>query len=357
MKKSLILSLASLLTAGLALGGVALQGKQAQALGATASSDSYGESTLDNSNFTLTTTRVIKGSLTLDGNSAHPWKFSNGLGWNQYLVLACDEGDAATTKTGSISNYDSTDTDADSVAMKAIYVAANTCESEATTRLFQTLWMDYDISSFSDITFFIHGYADALESVKYLRNLIVYSTDSGATYTLLTNQLLRDSTAAGTNTIDVYKVSALSSAIPGSYTKIRFAYVSFGWAIGTETRHITGISINAKADFEKKLDVANLCTASTMTKNWLAAEYGNMESTDKSALATDACTDDASSNYRARYTYLLNAWAKGSSAATLTVIGNPDATAIWTISVISVLGVATWAGFVLIHSRKKHLER
>lgn len=357
MKKSLILSLASLLTAGLALGGVALQGKQAQALGATASSDAYGETPFGNANFLLNGAWSQNGSLTLDGNSAHPWKYSHAKNYLNSLYLGC-ESDEADSKAQNIANYESdSSTDSYVVSMQKIYAAvkayAVSIGESVSSWYVQTLWMDYDISSFSDINILISRY---LVPDSWLANLLLYSTDGGTSYSFAKKAYVKQSAAQGTNELNPYKIAATSADV--TYTsQIRFAYASIAYTVGGEGFGISGISINAKNDFENKMNAGSLCGLSTYKKEFLAAEYAEMSSADRTALTTETCADDSSATYQARYTYLLNAWAKGSSAATLTVIGNPDATAIWTISVISVLGIATWASFVLIHSRKKHLER
>ena len=274
----------------------------------TTITDSLAATSLSNTTMSASLSSAWTTKATVNFSASSAWKASSAK-YSSTLILGTETSDSS-SKSATISNYGSSDTDADALTMKAIYAATSTIDSSHFT---QALWMDYDISSFSDITLYISGYAID-PSASYYHNVLLYSTDQGASYQICANQFLRNSASKNTNEIDPYAVSADASAISGSYTTLRFAYASIAFSLGGQGVHISGVVINGSTAFKEAMDSSTICSSSSAQQKLLAVVYAHLSDSERLSMSTLTVKGDNSKTYEQRYQYLLSYWGSSSSA-------------------------------------------
>jgi hypothetical protein len=315
---------------------------------AATTTDSLGETSLANSSLSSSLPSVWTSKATVDWNASSSWKASCATYQQSSVILGCDETTATSAKEASISNYSSADTDSDSLTMRAIYQTTSAIDS---THFTQAMWMTYDVASFSDIAFAIAGYAID-PSLSYYHNLILYSTDQGSTYSVLTDQFLRNSAGKAVNEIDPYIVKGSSSAVTSSYTQIRFAFASIAYSIGGQGVKLSGVMINTKNAFESQLDQSGLCTLTAAKQKMMAVMNAEMSLTDQTAFASDLVSDGSGKTYAQRYAYLASYWASLSSGTPLQTpesLGEGD----FNIPLLVFTGLAAVGSLLFIVRRRK----
>ena len=239
------------------------------------SSDSYGVNLIQNSNIPVTS-YITKQTYAFDGNNSHPWvvscfekKSSDGLMRLGYYNET--DASAATTKNASIRYYGDEDTDEISTNFKKIYQAVKTYMN-GEDHFVQTVYMDYDVTSFDDIAFYFSSFGIS----GWQRNVILYSIDSGNSWNYLNHSYTKSSDSLNTNGIDIYEVSATSDLLSGvSYSKIRFAYASVHFSLNTQVIRMTGIVLNRYQDFKNKIN-SDTCNLSQRDLDILSVIHAHM---------------------------------------------------------------------------------
>ena len=136
----------------------------------------------------------------------------------------------------------------------------------------QTVYMDYDVTSFDDIAFYFSSFGIS----GWQRNVILYSIDSGNSWNYLNHSYTKSSDSLNTNGIDIYEVSATSDLLSGvGYSKIRFAYASVHFSLNTQVIRMTGIVLNRYQDFKNKIN-SDTCNLSQKDLDILSVIHAHM---------------------------------------------------------------------------------
>lgn len=313
--------------------------------------ESYAITTYDNENIDLKNNAWsgIK-TINFDGDFNHNWVVSNALkrNDNEPFILGCDENELDTSSQANIAN----------MSGNSIYentfksINATIMEKLNLQHYCQAMYMDFDIKEFKDITFYINKYAiDPSES--WYHNFILYSTNSGKTWNIATDQYLRYSKGNQTNYIDQYSVSFDASLLDKPYQKIRFAYASWSFSLAGQGVRLTGISINKESAIKNKIDNDNVCEYSIYQQDFLKALYGNLNDTELSNLMNQTLKNDNSKTYQQGYEYLCNYWLSISVNSTLFNYTYDFHISILVISIICVISGGMI--YLILRNKKKNI--
>lgn len=289
----------------------------------------------------------FKRNISFSPEANKSWLLSNGKYYSNSVLLGCEETTTSTTPEASIGNILDTSTSSQDTMLRAIYQATNKINTSYT----QALAMDYDISSFSDLTFFIGGYAID-PSASYYHNLVLYSLDSGANYVVLKDQFIKNSNGMNTNALDKYSIRVDSSSISVPYSKIRFALATIAYSVGGQGTKVSGIILNEKQSISSFLETSILCSTSLGNQLLLQAAVNNGGSTLDSFL-NETIVNDGSLSYKERYDYLLSSWAKNTSTQQSSSLFKEIET-LPVIGIVSISLLLTIISFVFFRKRKRN---
>lgn len=250
--------------------------------------ESLGVNLIRNNNVPVTK-YTTKQTYAFDGNENHPWviscfekKESDGVIRLGYYNES-DPTAAALTKNASIRYYGESDTDKISTNFKKIYQVCRNDVMGGEDHFVQTVYMDYDITHFDDISFYFTSFGIS----GWQRNVILYSIDSGDSWNFLTSTFTKESESLNTNGIDVKEISATSDLLSSvSYSKIRFAYASIHFSLNTQVIRMSGITINRYQAFKDKID-GDTCNLSSEELDILDVIYAHMSAIEKNKAKTE----------------------------------------------------------------------
>lgn len=282
-------------------------------------SDSYGVNLVNNSNVPVTS-YITKQTYNFDGNENHPWVVSCFEKNNDGVIRLgyydeTNPSQSALTKQASIRYYGEEDTDTISNQFKKIYDVCKNDVMSGEDHFVQTVYMDYDITSFSDIAFYFQSFG--IEG--WQRNVILYSIDSGNSWNYLNHNFTgTDKNLSpldkGTNYIDTYSVNATSDLLEGvNYSKIRFAYASIHFYINTQVIKMSGIVINRYDDYKNKLN-GNTCNLTKEDLDILEVIYSHLTDDEINLSKNESLTNYPNKTYFEAYLEVLSRYSSSGSS-------------------------------------------
>lgn len=267
--------------------------------------DSYGITTLENAYLSNSPTWSGVHVVDFDGSGLN-WTVSNSQYYTQAapFILGCSETENPTSSLASIHFMEG------KTSEETIFKEINSAvfDEIGEQHYVQAMYMNFDIEHFNDLTFYFSGYA-VDPTTSWYRNIILYSVDSGTSWSVGKIQALRDSNGLSSTGIDLYQISITSSDINVSFNKIRFAYASLAFSLAGQGVRISGISINRYADITNKIDNdTNICSYNKSQQSFIATQYNNLSDIELEKFANTYRKNDASQTYLEGYNYLLQYW-------------------------------------------------
>ena len=207
--------------------------------------------------------------------------------------------------------------------------------------------MLFDVDDFSDIDLSFYSYSGVANRYIY----ILYSLDSGNTYSLLKTQKMNSLTAQSSPFRYNVHVTAPDNLLGET---IRFAIVGHqGTGSGIEDAYrLVSVVINNCNNFKTKLD-GETCSLDDDSKAWLAYQYDLLTPTELSELSTTKMIN-YNQSYAAGYSYLLNYWnGSGSGSGSRFIFKYEENAVLMTTLVIGVILMSSFGTFLYIRRKRR----